>query len=45
VVFLALRGEEGDAECFLPISLEMPAEEHPEGPLQLRLLSNDTRHH
>jgi hypothetical protein len=45
VVFLALRGEEGDAECFWPVPLEMPVElpgeDRPAGPAQLRLLPDD----
>jgi hypothetical protein len=41
VVFLALRGDEGDTECFWPIPLDMPAEEHSDGPRQLRLLPDD----
>ncbi|MGK7869752.1 hypothetical protein [Falsiroseomonas sp. E2-1-a20] len=41
VVFLALRGEEGAAECFWPVPLEMPAEDRPHGPAQLRLLPDD----
>ena len=40
VVFLALRGEEGHAECVWPIPLEVPAER--ERPLvQLRLIADD----
>jgi hypothetical protein len=40
VVFLALRGEEGEAVCVWPVPLELPAAEH--GPLvQLRLLPDD----
>jgi hypothetical protein len=41
VVFQALRGDEGDAECFWQTPLEMPTEERPEGPPQLRLLPDD----
>jgi hypothetical protein len=48
VVFLALRGEEGAAECFWPVPLDLlvegrPVEERPAGeaPAQLRLLPDD----
>lgn len=42
VVFLALRGDDGQVECFWPVSLEEPASE-PSGPppSQLRLLGED----
>ena len=41
VVFLALRGDAGDAECVWPIPLEMAVEERPEGSVQLPLLPDD----
>jgi len=43
VVFLALRGEEGAAECFWPVPLDPPVEDRPveEAPAQLRLLPDD----
>jgi hypothetical protein len=40
VVFLALRGEEGRAECIWPIPLEVPAAEIPAS-TQLRLIADD----
>jgi len=40
VVFLALRGESGRAECAWPIPLEMPAEAGARG-VQLRLIADD----
>ena len=40
VVFLALRGEEGHAECAWPIPLEAPAVHRP-GSVQLRLIADD----
>jgi hypothetical protein len=40
VVFLALRGEEGHAECAWPIPLELPAAQGP-GSVQLRLIADD----
>ena len=40
VVFLALRGEEGHAECAWPIPLEVPAVHRP-GSVQLRLIADD----
>ena len=40
VVFLALRGEEGQAECAWPIPLEMPVEQARPG-VQLRLIDDD----
>jgi hypothetical protein len=40
VVFLALRGEEGHAECAWPIPLELPAVQGP-GSVQLRLIADD----
>ena len=40
VVFLALRGEEGHAECAWPIPLELPAVHRP-GSVQLRLIADD----
>ena len=39
-VFLALRGEEGHAECAWPIPLELPAMQGP-GSIQLRLIADD----
>ena len=44
VVFLALRGEEGQVECFWPVALEVPSTGHvrPE-PAQLRLLGEDVQ--
>jgi hypothetical protein len=39
VVFLALRGEEGHAECAWPIPLELPAVQGPES-IQLRLIAD-----
>ncbi len=42
VVFLALRGEEGEAACVWPVPLEPPAtEEQPGRNVQLRLLPDD----
>jgi len=41
VVFLALRGEEGEAECFWPVPLEVQTEAGPTAPAQLRLLPDD----
>jgi hypothetical protein len=40
VVFLALRGEEGLAECAWPIPLELPAMQGPPS-VQLRLIADD----
>jgi hypothetical protein len=40
VVFLALRGEEGRAECVWPIALEIPAVAQKPG-VQLRLIADD----
>lgn len=40
VVFVALRGEEGQAECVWPIPLERPAEHGVPG-VQLRLIADD----
>ena len=40
VVFLALRGEEGHAECAWPIPLDLPAVQRP-GSVQLRLIADD----
>ena len=40
VVFLALRGEEGHAECAWPIPLELPAVQGT-GSVQLRLIEDD----
>ena len=40
VVFLALRGEEGHAECAWPIPLVLPAVQGP-GSVQLRLIADD----
>jgi hypothetical protein len=40
VVFLALRGEEGHAECAWPIPLELPAAQG-SGSIQLRLIADD----
>jgi hypothetical protein len=40
VVFLALRGEEGHAECAWPIPLELPSVQGP-GSVQLRLIVDD----
>ncbi len=40
VVFLALRGEEGHAECAWPVPLDMPVEQGKPG-LQLRLIEDD----
>ncbi|MBV8914664.1 MAG: hypothetical protein JOZ05_16685 [Acetobacteraceae bacterium] len=40
VVFVALRGEEGQAECVWPIPLERPAERGAAG-VQLRLIADD----
>ncbi len=40
VVFLALRGEEGRAECVWPIPLDMPTEQSNPG-VQLRLIQDD----
>lgn len=41
VVFLALRGEEGEAVCVWPVPLEMPAAETQMPHTQLRLLPDD----
>lgn len=41
VVFLALRGEEGETECFWPVPLEVPSEAGAATPAQLRLLPDD----
>ena len=44
VVFLALRGEEGQVECFWPLSLEAPSTDHPHREMtQLRLLDDDNQ--
>jgi hypothetical protein len=40
VVFLALRGEEGAAECVWPIPLDLPAAQGAAG-VQLRLIADD----
>ena len=40
VVFLALRGEEGSAECVWPIPLDVPVEQSKPG-IQLRLIEDD----
>jgi hypothetical protein len=40
IVFLALRGEQGNAECVWPIPLEVPVEQTKPG-LQLRLIEDD----
>jgi hypothetical protein len=40
VVFLALRGEEGRAECVWPVPLDLPAAQGP-GSVQLRLIADD----
>ena len=40
VVFLALRGEEGHAECAWPVPLDMPAEQGRPN-VQLRLIADD----
>jgi hypothetical protein len=40
IVFLALRGEQGNAECVWPIPLEMPVE-HGKPGVQLRLIEDD----
>lgn len=40
VVFLALRGEEGQAECVWPVPLDVPAEKAKAG-VQLRLIADD----
>lgn len=40
VVFLALRGEEGHAECAWPIPLDVPVEQNKPG-VQLRLIEDD----
>ncbi len=40
IVFLALRGEEGRAECVWPIPLDVPAEKGKPG-VQLRLIEDD----
>jgi hypothetical protein len=40
IVFLALRGEEGTAECVWPIPLDLPAEQSKPG-VQLRLIADD----
>lgn len=41
VVFLALRGEEGQAECFWPVPLEVAAEPGKPFASQLRLIPDD----
>ncbi|HYZ64128.1 MAG TPA: hypothetical protein VE650_16895 [Acetobacteraceae bacterium] len=41
IVFLALRGEEGHAECAWPVPLEMPATQEKAGGVQLRLIADD----
>jgi hypothetical protein len=41
VVFLALRGEEGEAACTWPVPLEMPAAADSAPNVQLRLLPDD----
>ena len=42
VVFLALRGEEGQVECFWPVPLEVPsASPASRKPIQLPLLEDD----
>jgi hypothetical protein len=41
VVFLALRGEEGEAACTWPVPLEMPAAAGSTANVQLRLLPDD----
>ncbi len=41
VVFLALRGEEGEAACTWPVPLEMPAAANSTPNVQLRLLPDD----
>ena len=41
VVFLALRGEDGEAACVWPVPLEMPALEGGMPTIQLRLLPDD----
>jgi len=41
VVFLALRGEEGEAACVWPVPLDMPAEAGAMPNVQLRLLPDD----
>ncbi|TLU71186.1 hypothetical protein [Lichenicoccus roseus] len=44
VVFLALRGEEGQVECFWPLALEAPSTDHPHREMtQLRLLDDDVQ--
>ena len=40
IVFLVLRGEEGNAECAWPIPLDRPAELDKPG-VQLRLIADD----
>ncbi len=40
IVFLALRGEQGNAECVWPIPLELPVEQGKPG-VQLRLIEDD----
>ena len=40
VVFLALRGEEGHAECAWPVPLDVPVEQGKPG-VQLRLIEDD----
>ena len=40
VVFLVLRGEEGDADCAWPIPLDLPAQLDRPG-VQLRLIADD----
>ena len=44
VVFLALRGEEGQVECLWPVPLSDPQEQAPV-PLQLMLLGEDAEQH
>ncbi|MBV8092105.1 MAG: hypothetical protein JOY71_06310 [Acetobacteraceae bacterium] len=41
VVFLALRGEEGQAECAWPVPLEIEQHASGQGPVQLRLIADD----
>ena len=44
VVFLAWRGEEGQVECFGPLSLEASSTDHPHREMtQLRLLDDDAQ--
>ncbi len=44
VVFLALRGEEGQVECLWPVPLDEP-QNRTAAPLQLRLLGDDPAGH